>query len=205
MVIVYIRHGHDDEDLKFSEHEDDVELLRAGWELAQVRARRLVRYFGVPEVIRCSPFQRAVDTARAMSKWMEKNLEVKVPLEVDCSLSRLFSPEEQECPDLNPQTARCPIPIKEKWKDFCTRVAGHTETMRDQIGAYQPGRNIWCISHSIVLLEIAHYHHKEIRDPVEYLDWFDVTELPCQTCWDKARNMAFKTPKKSKSSKKKSK
>ena len=189
-MIVYIRHGHDDEELMFSQHEDDVELLRQGWMLSQVRARRLIRYFGVPQIIRCSPFQRAVDTARSMIKWIEKHYAVKVQIEVDCSLSRLFSKEEQESPDLSPQTALSPIPIKEKWKDFCKRVADHTSQMVNNVQAYLPTSKIWCISHSVVLLQIAELHHKTIRDPVEYLDWFHVKKVPCSDCLAHAQGIA---------------
>lgn len=184
-MIVYIRHGHDDEELKYSSHQDDVLLLKQGWELSRVRARRLIRYFGVPHMIRCSPFQRAMDTARAMVDWIEKHYAVVVPIEVDRTLSRFFSKDEQAAPDLNPQTASLEVPIYEQWKDFRRRVSQHTHNMI-AMGAYGPDKRIWCISHSIVLLEVAEYHHTKIRDPVEYLDWFDLQKLPCDGCLQQA-------------------
>jgi broad specificity phosphatase PhoE len=199
-MIIYSRHSVD-QDSAVSTYRDDVQLLKRGRILACLRAKRLVRYFSVPNVIITSPFQRAQDTAKAMVKWMTKHCpgHPVVPIEIDYTLSRLFSREEQEAPSLDPNTTLVSnIPVKESFLQFQQRVCAHT---RGQVarGSYSPDQVVWCISHSLVLLEVAELHHKRIRDPVQFLDWFHVRTEPCSDCLVDIESKDPLAPKSSKS------
>jgi hypothetical protein len=128
MPLVYIRHGDDELDqaavaaLARAGHrvpEHDPPLNPRGVARARRAAEVLIRLYGHPDVVYCSPFERARQTVAAMVGAFRGT----VYCGIDPGLSRYFSREEQKRPRMSPPTiAACQVPIHESGTDFAGRV-----------------------------------------------------------------------------------
>jgi len=155
-VLIYLRHG-DDRGNDVYRH--DRRLNDRGREKAGKKAKRLIEKYGHPDVIYVSPFRRAVDTLEAMSS----HFEGAVTIRHDPRIAQRLSEKQQNDPQVSPET-RAQITIVEDRKAFRRRVGKHVEEVRRASGV------IWCITHQIVIEEVADHFDVKISGKLDFLD-----------------------------------
>lgn len=178
MVVVYMRHGHDE----YTEvtHRHDHRLTGTGWREAKAKARELVKRYGWPTKIYCSPFLRTKSTVMAMNKVLKAMRKdpnsphygkPKPDLRYDRRLSRRFSRDEQDDPSMFPETAKHQIPVVEDWNEFLGRIKRHVDSMRNR-NYYRSSKVVWCVTHAIVYKRIAHLRGRKEPRRIDFLRSF---------------------------------
>lgn len=158
---VFLRHGDDG---KKPEH--DPELIKEGRKHAEKLAPKLVKKYGMPELILVSPFQRTIQTAKAMAN----EINFKGRLVIDNRLSRYFNSSEQKKPKITKETLAYDPPIKESKKEFRKRVDKHIKIITDKYL-----KNVWVITHALVLKRVAKHFKVKIPDTLDFLEYFSVS------------------------------
>jgi broad specificity phosphatase PhoE len=163
MSILYIRHGED----KKSKHKYDEKLTEEGIDEVEKFTLELIENFGIPDFIFYSPFYRTWKTKRIMIKTILKTKGVKVDTKVEPRIGRFFTKKQSKNPDIHPKTlSKNPI-IYENYLEFQERV----DSQFDEI---EKDKNIWNITHSLVILRLMKRFNIERSKHIEYLDYIEI-------------------------------
>ena len=84
MVLIYIRHGNDDEREPHKIH--DTHLTSQGKHKSKKVAKKLIEKYGVPDIIFCSPFARTRETLDVFNKVIRKIGNKEIANIIDSSL-----------------------------------------------------------------------------------------------------------------------
>jgi len=172
-MLIYLRHGNDegkDFPPDVSQHRHDKHLTDRGKKEATSEAVKLIKLYGPPDIIRCSPFARGKDTVHGMLRGFTQQ---KLPLPIiryDRALSRFFNRKEQADPSVGPETLEKNVPIYETKEEFHDRVDKHIKRME----TYELGKLIWIITHALVYKRVAAHHQIEIPKHIPFLHHFKV-------------------------------
>lgn len=159
-ALVYIRHGHDAK----TSHDHDEKLTRLGRRKARQLARQLVKKYGVPSAIFCSPFHRTRQTAIVMQKVVSSS----VPVYTDVRLGRHFTKRQRaETAHLLRSTVKSGAIVQETNGDFHERVL---DQLYERLINDDQYKVVWNISHSLVLLKVANEMEIKRNKHVDYLD-----------------------------------
>ena len=182
MVVIYIRHSNDSKRKQVSSirHRDDLKITPEGLKLARKTGKKLIKMYGEPSIIYLSPFMRAKETLKEMSK----NLKGKPKIKFDNRLSRYFSSSEKKDPSCFTETFDHEIPIYENWDEFKDRVHDNLKSMKKR-GYIESKKVIWCITHALPFIQISRVcrikipkdipfmYHFRVRDTrIKYIDKF---------------------------------
>lgn len=163
MPLHYIRHGHDEYDDATYNH--DNRITDEGRKAARRLAIKLVRKYGPPHKIYCSPFRRTVATLAEMTRILDRIPEVVYSTD----LSRYFTASNRADPDIAPETGEFGVPIDEGKEGFLRRVEKHVADMRH----HQRGdKVVWCITHALVFKRVARLHAVPCPSRVPFLAHF---------------------------------
>ena len=160
--IIYLRHG---EDMR-TKYKYDEKLTPRGKEAARDLAKTLIRKYGIPDIIYCSPFYRTRQTRRQMLKVIEKQTGQEVINIIDPRLGRFFTKKEMENPDIRRDTRTKNVTMYETWEDFKARV-------REQVSEMESNdqyRVIWCIGHTLIIKQIIRIKKIRRSSHIEYSD-----------------------------------
>ncbi len=161
-VIIYLRHGRD----KRTKYKYDEKLTPEGKDKSRELAENLIRKYGIPDAIYCSPFYRTRQTRRQMLKVISKHTNRKIINITDPRLARFFTKNQTRNPDIRSDTRKKRVPIFETWSEFKMRV-------RDQVREMERKTKykvIWCIGHTLIIKQVAKIKHIDRPDYIEYLD-----------------------------------
>ena len=147
-MLIYIRHGDDRRDRDAYRH--DRRLRKRAKKDAARLAAQLVEKYGHPEIVRASPFRRAVGTAETMVE----SLQNPVMVVRDIRLAQHLSEKQQANPDVSPQTLRSKVAIHETDEAFQRRIDDHVAEMKRSEFFTSP-TVVWCVTHTIVVEEVA--------------------------------------------------
>lgn len=164
-MIIYIRHGNDDGSDPTFAH--DPRITEDGRKKARKTAFELVKDYGSPKIIFCSPFKRTIQTAKIMKKMCGANTEIYI----DPNLSRYFCTREKCDPQLYPETERYDTPIYESWNGFERRVNKHLDMIEKNKFKLRSAI-IWCITHALVYKHIARTYQVEIPNYIPFMHSF---------------------------------
>jgi broad specificity phosphatase PhoE len=156
-VLVYLRHG-DDRGNDVYRH--DRSLNDRGKKKAGKAFGDLAEKYGHPDTVFVSPFRRAIQTLDSMAASFERAVEIHR----DPRIAQYLG--EKRDPSISPETAALVIVVETK-DAFRTRVREHAQDMQLRSTA---GTAIWCITHQIVIEEVAHYFDVKIRGNLDFLD-----------------------------------
>jgi broad specificity phosphatase PhoE len=182
-VLLYIRHGDDHhgslKGARYPRH--DHPLNPEGKARAVRMARALVARYGVPDIVYCSPFKRARQTAGIMAGAIGVGGR-DARIVIDPGLSRYFSRREQRDPSVGSGTRTAgPPPIYERSGEFGRRCRRQYERIVDMhfIGREDGARRrpvvVWCITHALVMRRVAKRVGLPVPDKhVPFLGWFGV-------------------------------
>lgn len=153
-MLLYIRHGNDET----NGHRHDHRLARKGRFEVKYVTKRLIRQYGVPDIVYYSPMQRSVDTVAYMKKYLPKSKFI-----MDRTMSRFFSSKEQADPSVYPSTLKRKIPIYENKRTFRLRCIDRYQELRDS------NKIIWCVTHALVMKAIAQITETKLPDHIPFM------------------------------------
>ena len=156
---IYIRHGPKEyKNGDSSELKHDPGLTEQGKFESQKCGGRLLKKYGLPSFIVCSPYKRARETAQEMLEGIafifRKNKlnydKSKAPkIIIDTDLSEYLGNHYSETLDVSPETGKYNPPHPESFRDFCARIKHHNEKYSYLDNGTEP--LVWFISHGIVI------------------------------------------------------
>ena len=169
MVLIFIRHGKDRE----SSHKHDEKLRKSGKKKAYKLAKKLIKEYGIPDIIYYSPYARTRQTLKSMFKAIKKykkkyNLTGKPSLINEPKLGRLFTGKERKNPDIRESTLSKGAIITESKEEFRNRIEFHLNEVITKME--QNNSKIWNITHSLVLVHIAKIRNIELPEHLDYLE-----------------------------------
>lgn len=156
MPLIYLRHGDDRGD---DVYQHDRRLNAHGRTRAPKAAKRLIKEYGHPDTVFCSPFRRAQETLTAMSERFMR----PVIVHSDGRLAQGLSEKRQRDPQVSPETL-AQITLVEDKAAFQLRVAKHVREVRHLNGV------IWCVTHQAVIEEVARHFNVKISERLDFLD-----------------------------------
>lgn len=160
-TVIYVRHGHDED----SDYSHDQHLTDEGWHEAKKLARRLVKEYGLPDVIYYSPFDRTTDTARAMLSVVRNEFgKNNVKTKIEPRLGKFFTSKQRSNPKVSENTIQRGMIVPKGKREFHAGL----ETHHQAINFKHAGQIVWNVTHAIGV----NYHIKRLTgksQTVEYL------------------------------------
>lgn len=143
-----MRHGNDNKPSKYKQDNSlNLDNLNTKEDIIY-HTKKLIKKYGYPQTIYCSPFQRAIQTVKIMKKVINK----PVNIYIDSKLSRYFSNNEKKSPSVSSRTLRYNPPIHETHDEFYERV----DKLHHKIDKRSYNNNTtWYITHYLVIKRIA--------------------------------------------------
>jgi broad specificity phosphatase PhoE len=203
-MIIYIRHGDDQSEpqlppvsldhkytcsrsrsrsdcgrRKRSVCAHDALLSVAGCRESERTARYLIRQFGHPSVVYCSPFERTRATAMCMARAFTRSVRIVV----DPRLGRLFAPSEQRRPRMTRATRQYRPIVHESAAAFRRRVSAQLHDMICRGYHRTCGPVVWCITHAVPLKQIAREVGAPVPRYIQFMDCLVVSERPHAQGW----------------------
>lgn len=156
-MLIYLRHGDDRGD---HVHRHDRSLNERGRKRAGKAFVELADKYGHPDTMVVSPFRRAIQTLDAMAE----HFALPVDVRHDWRVAQYLGGKRD--PSVSPETAS-QITVGEGRDAFRARVRAHVEEVKRHS---QGAAAIWCITHQIVIEEVAGYFGVEIPGDLDFLD-----------------------------------
>jgi broad specificity phosphatase PhoE len=163
MTILWVRHADDEyHDITYIH---DGKAVGVDLEASKKLYKKMIHVYGEPKHIFCSPFRRTQMTADQMGISKEK-------ITYDIRLSRYFSSREKSHPEVSNDTLslikkeKYDMIVNESYSQFVERVRDfrhHIERYRER------GQLILCITHTLVIREIALRYKIKFPDHVPFL------------------------------------
>ena len=158
-MLIYLRHGDDrGEDV----YRHDRRLNDRGRKQAGKKAARLIRKHGHPDIVFVSPFRRTIETVNCMTAQFERLVTVRC----DFRIAQLLTDKHLRDLSVSPATLDF-INAGENRKQFRRRVKDH---VRDVRARAEQGVVIWCITHQVVIEEVARRFEVKISGKLDFLD-----------------------------------
>lgn len=154
---IFIRHGNDDHVDYNYKQDPSLNSLSHYKEDILNHTYDLIKKYGYPDLIYCSPFHRARQTAKIMNKIFKND----IPIKVNNKLSRFFSKKEKLNPLVKLKTLHYNPPIQETQQEFKQRV--------DRIIKQYKKQTIWYITHYLVIKRIAKINNQSIPKQMPFL------------------------------------
>src|SRR4029078_1565238 len=158
---LYIRHGNDDNRHSIYKHDKSLNSQSTTEEEIIHFTKKLIKQFGEPDRIFCSPLKRA----RATLSIMLKVIENRPKIIIEPKLSRFFTKKEQQKVSVRNQTLSYSPPIYEDKKSFHKRV----DKVEKKINC--KCCKTWTITHYLVLKRVAENNHISIPSHMKFL-WY---------------------------------
>ena len=163
-MIIYIRHAHDEHPSSKYSHKSDIPLNDKGKKMAFKISQKLIKKYGVPDLILLSPLYRTRQTATIFSHVINQLTGKNPQMYIDPRLSKYFTESQQKNPKVRKDTKKFPLPIHESKDDVMNRVIHHLNDI-----CKSTDKNIWCITHAIILKYIAKHKCIDIPPHIEFL------------------------------------
>lgn len=156
-MVIYLRHGDDRGDYAYKH---DRPLKDRGRKKIRKTFKRLIKKYGHPDTIFVSPFSRSLQTLEIMTAQFQR------PVAVHCDARVAQYLGDKEVPIVSPETAEA-VDLDEGLGAFRARLRDHAESARKR---HVLGATIWCITHQIVIEEIAEHFGKRVSRDLDFLD-----------------------------------
>lgn len=157
-MLIYLRHGDDRGD---DEYRHDRRLNDRGRKKAVKKAAKLIKAHGHPDHVFVSPFRRTIETLECMANHFERHVEVHH----DPRIAQHLSTKQRAAPSVSPKVLAM-IDANESEEAFRRRVAAHAQDARQRAAEGA----VWCISHQVVVEEIARIFGAKIASDLDFLD-----------------------------------
>lgn len=159
---IYIRHA---EKLynngKSKSYKFDPGITEEGFQNSIKLSRFLIRKYGKPEFIICSPYLRTRQTAYAMAK------EKKIPIIINPKLSEYLGNHYDKKLDVHKETLKYQPPHPEKFSDLKKRIIEYSKYIKSI-----NNKNIWIITHGLIIKEFAKLHKRKLPNHIRNLSYY---------------------------------
>jgi broad specificity phosphatase PhoE len=169
MPLLIVRHSDDsdsDPTFKF-----DPRLTQNGKDLAHKKGNKLLKKYGTPSLIYCSPFRRTQETLKYMMKSIPAAQAASIKIVYDTDLSRYFTREQKKNPEVAVSTQKANIPIYETRDDFGDRVKEVEAKLAKHINSSEV---VWCITHTTVYKRLAKSYDVTLPGFIPFMHAFRV-------------------------------
>lgn len=155
-----MRHGNDHKPsiYKHDNSLNDVE----GREEIIYHTKKLIKKYGHPQTIYCSPFKRAIQTVKIMRKVFTQ----PVNIYIDSKLSRYFNNNEKRSPSVSDKTLKYKPPIHETHEEFYARV-DKVHCKMDKRA--ERNNTVWYITHYLVMKRVANNDNIQLPSYMPFL------------------------------------
>ena len=156
-----MRHGNDNKTCKYK-HDHSLQSDIMVQEEIIHKTKKLIKKYGYPTKIYCSPFKRVRETVAIMLDYIaEKGRQVEI--HVDPNLSRYFNGNERANPSVRKTTLKYNPPLDENGQMFKRRVdKAERRVMHND-------DTVWCITHYLVIKRITKNNDIEIPRKMPFL------------------------------------
>lgn len=158
---IIMRHGNDNQPSKYK-HDNSLKLNDQTKEEIINHTKKLIKKYGHPDVIYCSPFRRGIETVKIMKKVFHK----PVNIYIDAKLSRYFNNNEKQFPSVSEKTLKYKPPIHETHEAFYKRVDKVHYKMDSRSVR---GSHVWYITHYLVMKRIANNDNIQLPSYMPFL------------------------------------
>ncbi len=157
-----MRHGHDKNEDGHMKHKysHDPTITSLGKKEVAKATHKLVRKYGVPKVIYCSPFKRCRATVKVMLEHFH-DTNKRPNVFIDNRLSKFYTESQQKNPNGRPSTMKYNPPIIECHNDVMDRCLDIYEELDGT------SNRVWCVTHAI----IVRYISQEIDEEIEHVEF----------------------------------
>jgi len=171
-MIIYIRHSHDDEDA--ATHDHDAHITEKGHPRIKALVKHLIKEYGYPDRVYCSPFARARETLKLVRGHLKSYPKSKnIKFQIDVRLSRYFTSDQQKNPSIRDDTKRYDPPIYEDIDDFVDRLKEMVlHLVNKGYGDKQPV--VWCLSHGLSIKKTLLGLKLKSPDSVPFLAYYPI-------------------------------
>ena len=177
---IYIRHAEKKYKNGFSnKHKFDPQITDNGEFNTEILAQKLLKLYGKPDIIICSPYLRTRQTASILRKMADENIEILY----DVHLSEYLGNHQSDILDVHPETKKYKPPHPENFKQFCYRIRHHDNYTKKLTSlAQKNGINIviWIVTHGIVINQLARLYGMKRNKQVENLSGIIINDYTIQ-------------------------
>ncbi len=160
-MLIYIRHAEDADGSYDTKH--DGKLTPDGKKATEKLAKRLIKKYGYPDIIYCSPLYRTRQTAKIIQDITPHKVEVLV----DMRLSKYFTTSQKNNPRVRRDTGKYHPQYYETKEDVKKRSRLQLKRMKKHREKY----NIWCITHAIVFKYICAIQGQDYHGDIPFLEY----------------------------------
>lgn len=163
-MAIFIRHAHDKKQVGDKMY--DTSVTETGRREAIYVCKQLLQRYGRPDVIYCSPFRRARQTAKIMAEMLNNT----VPIYVDVELSRFAGDVTSYEKKIREDTKKYGYIPGESNIDFKNRVKKNVETAV-QYTKKNSNHVAWFITHAIYVKQAAKRVNVKPNRFIHSCDW----------------------------------
>ena len=154
MPVIIVRHGNDE--VKKPKYPQDPSITPSSQKRARKLYRKLVKRYGQPTAIYCSPMRRARDTVTAF----ECPSEI---VRIRPHLSRYFTSNEKREVKIHKRSLALGVPLSEDWTQFKNRCQHFAGRLRQKKGL------IIIVTHALVIKELSEFFQVPIAAHQKFL------------------------------------
>lgn len=171
-MYIIIRHADDSViDLSQNDNKHDTTITNSGKRKSYKLAKKLVKKYGIPDVIYCSPFQRGRNTVKEMMKVFTKEQLKHIKILVDINLTKYFTDTQKYNPKIHHTTSYYNIPVVESKEDVLERSHNHLNRLYKH---HSQKEVIWSITHAIVVNYIGQMVGKDKNNSIDFLEYITI-------------------------------
>lgn len=167
-MIIWIRHS-DDEHRHQQKYTHDTDLNSNGKKIARDKGREILKKYGIPHIIYCSPFKRTVQTLEEILKNLPQDKTKNIKIIYEPMISRYFSEQEKLNPEVSKSTIKKGIILDKDHKHFKYRVV----KFKNNIHKTHENKTVFCITHSTIYKTLAKNYKVKIPDHIPFMDSFE--------------------------------
>lgn len=171
-MLIYIRHS--DDQTSDTTHEHDPKLNQEGKNRAAKEGRSLIKEFGIPTIIYCSPYRRTRETVKYMLRNVSRRDKAGIRIVFNSRLARYFAKVERRNVNICDSTRDSDIPIYESRKEFIERVEKLAKRMEHYIDSDEI---VWCITHTTVYKRLGRIYDIPLPSYIPHMDNFVTPKL----------------------------
>jgi len=164
-MFVLLRHPHDeDPDATYAL---DPHLTKKGYRSMHDKIDLMIKEYGIPSIIYCSPMTRCREATKYMCKYINHQYHKDVKMIVEPKISRYFTSKERKNLDIvRDKTRDFETPIGESYHDFKERVISFARGQKVNI---KQKKNVWCVTHYLVVRRFSKLYGFPIPKRMPYM------------------------------------
>ena len=164
---IYIRHADKEYSNGDSEtHKHDPGITIDSPDYCHMKATELIKRYGIPFVIVCSPYKRTRETAIQMSEFISTTFSSTVKIRVDVQLSEYLGNRRDEKLDVTADTLNFDPPHPETFHEMDSRVRWHNDIFRKLDDFPEV---VWFITHGFIINRIGNAMGFKLPHRISYL------------------------------------